>query len=349
MTDGEVFLEAPSAVHYSDQDSTLFSDGVSYRDSLTVLTAERAIYLSENNIAHFASRVELSQEDIRVFSDSMKYERDAEISHAWGRILIEQKDDSSATFMLADRMIRKAKVDSVQLVGNAMMASLDSTQSDTVFVIAGRFRLTERDSLNVMEASDSVVVSASGYAIRTDSLLSVRDSSDRQRNTLFGTPFTWLEDTQVSADSLTLTSAPAEPDSVFGFGSVFVASRESSSDRIQQLKSRLLVAVVENDSLRSLVMEQNAEALFFTRESDEDPITAVRASGDGAVFAFKKGDLSDVRFYTGVEGTYYAESQMDKLSNLAGYIWVPENKPDRDLISRSFWEEVELRRHSVVE
>ncbi|HAY35995.1 MAG TPA: hypothetical protein DCY57_03320 [Bacteroidetes bacterium] len=349
MSDGEAFLTAPSAVHFSEADSTTFDDGVSYRDSLTVLTAERAIYLSENNRAHFSSRVTLSQDQIQVYSDSLVYERDTERSWAWGRILVEQESDSSLVFMMADVMRRQAKVDSVQLTGNGLMATIDAAQKDTLYVSAERYWMHESDSLRTVIASDSVIVASSAYTTRTDSLVSKSGEADVKRSQLFGTPFIWLEDTQVTADSLTMLSTPSQPDSVFGFGEVFVATLESASERIQQIKAQRLVAVLDQDSLRSLKFEENAEALFYSRERDDDPLTAVRASADGAIFYFTGGEVDSLGFYDGIEGTYYSESQMDKLSNLAGYIWVPENKPDRDEMANVIWSEIELRRRHGLE
>jgi len=178
----------------------------------------------------------------------------------------------------------------------------------------------------------------------------------------------WLERTQVSADSLSYASVSGEkanaPDSVrtsaaqplkklipadslFGFGRVFVASEDSSSGRIQQISGRRMQAVLRNDSLRTLIMEENAEALFYMREFADDPLTAVAASGDGVVFEFEDGKPVNVGFYQDVKALYYAENLLDQVSNLSGFIWKPELMPDRAVLSREFWDEVHSRNRTA--
>ena len=346
MTDGTAQLRAPSATHYSKEDRTEFNSGVSYSDSLGTLTAERATYYSEFNTAHFYDQVTFKQDDVSVFADSLQYAREENISEAWGRVFIDQRTDTTSTQLLSDYLYRNAAIDSMSVIGHTRLVSIDLIKSDTLFVSSNRMVLVEDQDFDTVTASDSVLVSSPNYSLRGDSLRTQNWDGGRRESRIFGSPLAWLEETQVSADSLFFKTASAGPDSLLGFGAVFVASRDSVSGRIQQLNGRRLTALMQSDSLRSLILEENAEALFYTRERSEDPLTAVRASSDGVVFHFEGGEPSEVRFYQDVEATYYAENMLEQLANLSGYRWSPELMPDRALLSSLFWAEVQSRRRS---
>ncbi|MDA1029572.1 MAG: hypothetical protein O3B41_11055 [Bacteroidetes bacterium] len=367
LSDGVAIIRAPSAVHYSEEDRTEFDSGVEYSDSLGVLHAPRAIYYSDINQARFFGGVLFSQDDIDVSADSVSYTRDTEISEAWGKVFAWQRADSASTFILTDYLFRDAKSDSMEVVGYVRLANVDLAEADTVFVIATAMSLVETDSLDSVIAQDSVIVSTKSYALRGDSLVTQNSSIGGRVSRIFGNPMAWLERTQVSADSLSYRSTSrkkpvdtpaidsarsdstqliAPADSLFGFGHVFVATEDSSSGRIQQISGRLMTAILKNDSLKTLIVEENAEALFYTREFDEDPLTAVSASGDGVVFYFEEGDPVSVGFYSDIKARYYAENLLNQLSNLSGYIWKPELMPDRAYLSQSFWNEVRSRQRT---
>jgi len=346
MTDGISILKSPFATHFSDEDRTEFENGVEYSDSSGVLTAKSAVYFTGPNEARFVGTVRFTQDDVSVFADSISYERDTDVSEAWGQVLVEQKTDTTATYIVSDYLYRNARVDSILVSGSPRLASIDLVDADTVLVSAERLVLFEQENITTVTAVDSVLVSASGYALRGDSLSTKEYADGGRTNSVYGTPMAWLERTQVSADSLIFKSQSPHPDSLFGYGSVFVASEDSSSGRIQQLKGRRMKAVLVQDTLRILILEQNAEALFYTRESADDPLTAVRASADGVTFYFEDGEPSDVRFYQGVEGTSYSENLLDKVANLSGYAWNPELMPDRAVLSGGFWTEVHVRSQS---
>ncbi len=343
LSDGEVVLRSPNAIHYSDEDRTVFDEGVQYTDSLTVLFADRAVYRTDANIAVFSRNVRLVQDDLTLYADSVRYRREERQASAWGDIIVirSKLGESKQTYLLGERLYRDAAADSIFVGGGAKMAVIEPADADTLYVSAESLYLQGEDSLI---ATDSVLVSTSSYTVTGDSLSTTTDGDDNQRTSVRGSPIAWLTDTQLISDSLDLISS-AEVDSIFGIGNVFVASRDSLSGRIQQLKGQHLTLVTRQVSLRSMLIEESAESVFFLEREEGGELAAYRGSGDGMRFDFVRGMLNDVAFYTGVEGTYYPEHLFDRLSNLAGYIWEPDQQPDRDAIASEFWNEIDRRMH----
>jgi len=337
MTDGSVQLRSPSATHYSDDDLTQFEEGVEYSDSTTVLVADQAVYRSETNQAEFSQHVVLKQEGLTMQADSLSYFRDQEISRAWGGILVTRIDslDSSLTHILADSLFRDAARDSIAVSGRARMAMIDPEEADTVFVSARRIVLQKDDQ---MTATDSVIVSSTTYDIMGDSLHTYEGPDGFRVSEIRGNPMAWVEQSQIVAGYLKLVAA-SEADSLFGEQEVFVATMDSVTARVNQLKGENLKITIVQDSVRTIQVEGNAEAVMFFQQEEGGDTVGFRGSGDGMTFDFQSGAIDRVGFYEGVEGTYYAGHLLDQLLNLAGYIYEPDTRPSRFEMAFNFWSE----------
>ncbi len=336
LTDGSVVLRAPSATYFSNEERTAFVDGVTYEDSAATLVAQQAVYMSKENRATFSQQVVLTQEDMTVNADSVVHLRESGESWAWGHIaaLRASMEDSIRVFMVADSLFRDAGRDLVVVSGSARLARLDDAAQDSVFMVASRFTIRPDGS---MTAVDSVVVSAPSYDLRADSLTTQDSSNDRTEARIFGQPMAWVQDTQMRSDDLRITSG-ALADSIFGVGNVFVATPDSMSGRTNQLRGQTLIAVMVADSLRSLAISDNAEAVFFFESEENGGSVGAKASGDGMTFTFTAGALDRVAFYEGVEGTYYSGALLDQLANLPGFIFTPEDRPNRRRTGAQFWD-----------
>ena len=335
MTDGEVTLLASFARYFSEQEITVFEEGVAYEDSASVLTADWARYLSEENRAEFARNVKLTQEGMVLLADSVVHLRESEESRAWGRVAADRfaVSDSSRTLILADSLYRNASSDSVRVSGSARLLQMDQAASDTLILHAATIHVLDEGTL---AASDSVLVAASGYALRADSLNSHDTASGHKQSRLSGSPVAWVEDTQVVADGMDLSDG-GRFDTLRAAGNVFVATPDSLSGRVNQLKGHQLLVIMEADSLRLLDIRGQARAvLFMESENDGSPV-GFGGSGDGLRFSFLNGELNRVAFYTGVEGTYYADNLLEQLSNLPGFIFSPEDRPRRQKLIADFW------------
>jgi len=335
MSDGEVLLRSPSATHYSDNDLTIFTEGVAYADTSTALTAEGARYYSEDNRAEFSGSVRLEQERLVLHADSLSYLRDEELSRAWGNILVSRvnTEDSLQTHILAKTLYRDSSRDSIFVSGNARMALINPQEQDTVYVRAESITITDRDQ---MLAVDSVHVSSETYDILGDSLSTWQTEAGFQRSEVRGSPMAWVENSQIKATYLLLAEA-SDADSLLGEGDVFVSTLDSATERINQLKGEHLKITMVQDSIRAIQIEENAEAVLYFEQEEGGETAGLRGSGDGMNFTFDGGALERFAFYEGVETTYYAGHLLDQLSNLAGYIHAPEDRPSRDERAADFW------------
>lgn len=356
ITDGRMILTAPQATFYREEKRTVFNEGVLYEDSTTVLKSRSGAYWSDRALAQFSSNVQLWQTRLYVEADSVTYWRDDEVTRARGRVYIErtgndesrqstQRDirarpdttrairgESDITFVFGDAVYHNAQLDSSLVTGSVFMLQIkrDSTGvADSLFVRAEQMTILLFGGSKRMIAVRSVDVVQGSLSVIGDSLVyDRRDSSGNEEVTtqMFGSPMAWLKQMQISSDSLWLTGLNGGIDSLRATGNVFVAEYDTMLNRIQQLKGRSLVGLFDHDTLRTMTVAPNAEALYYV-EAEGDEQAAVRSSADRIVFTFDAGSVVDVRSYDGVAGTFFRSSIVDQAEDLGGFVWSPERRP----------------------
>lgn len=159
---------------------------------------------------------------------------------------------------------------------------------------------------------------------RTDAELPLEDTR------LFRAPVTWFGRSQVWGDSIRVRSRRRRIDTVSVRGRAFAAQRDSTLDRIQQLKGKDLTAYFRANSLRRLVAAPNARAIRFLKTEQGALKGAARVSGDRIVLHFRDGDVHRTSVLGGVESTYYRTAEtVPNLFHLDGFQWTPERTPTK--------------------
>jgi len=362
MSDGSVILQSTSATYYADEKRTVFDSRVQYADSSTVLTSDSGTYLSDEAQANFYGGTHLRQKDLYLEADSINYARETDIMLAGGNVFVERTDEevdslttkrsnwfgaggeilgfsdtSDRSILFSDHIYYDGAVDSSWISGNVFLLRLqaDSTATDSLMVKSRAMILTRGEEGDQVIAIDSVIVSENNFSVIGDSLVYDRlivGDVERIESRMFGSPISWLNDSQINSDSLRIWGSEGAIDSLRATGGVFVASRDTSVEHIQQLKGRTLSAYFEEDSIRTMTVRPNAEALYYIEPSPDDSVVAVRTSADQIDFTFEHGAVVNVNAISGVEGTLYPDNLLDQVQDLADFAWTPERRPSRVLL-----------------
>lgn len=333
LGDGEVVVTAPEGdfdvrAHRAD-----FRAGVRLVDSVSVLTSQTGVYWTEEKRAEFAGSVRLDSEDSDVLADSLRYWRDGQRSDARGNVLIVRPAEDGATYIFSDSALNDDSLGTGQASGSVLIARMrvDSTGAaqDTLFIRSERVYSERLEGSDRLAARGSVSVWNGKLAAVADSVhhVSTQESGPTESR-LFGDPFLWVDRSQVSGDTIRVVGRGSSIDSLLVAGSAFVAQEDSVLLRLQQLKGRRLVGLFEADSLRSLQVAPNAEAVYFNKTDENELGGALQVSADRIRFQFAGGEISDLRIYTGIDGTYYPVGQIPDGLKLDGLRWRPEARPD---------------------
>ena len=358
MTDGAVSLRSASAVYYTDEKRTEFDTGVQYADSLTLLTARRGVYWSDDARANFSGDVRLRQNDLYVEADSVNYSREADVFFAEGNVVVDRLDGEPAeidraswmsasneiigfldadarSLLFSDSVRHDGKVDSSWVFGRVFLLRTRNGASgrDSLMVMAQSMILSRSTEGDNVIARDSVSVVEKNFSVLGDSLVYDRlgrDQDERFESRMFGKPIAWLADSQITADSLQVWGRASANDSLLASGNVFVASLDTTINKIQQLKGRSLNAYFESDTLKTMKVSPNAEALYYIEPDPGEPTVAIHSTADRIEFTFEEGAIMDVHAVSGVQGTFYPENLIDQVQDLAGYAWEPDRRPKRE-------------------
>ena len=370
-------LTAPAG-HYSTRDKLAEFEGpVELRDSTAVLTSQFGTYDTRAEKVVFSGEVRLLRRGVRIEADSLVYYRRTEVSAASGRVVLERfglerfgdaedgqnggiaPDSTQRSILFGafgehDAQNETSRVEG-DLTGNPLLVQLrrDSTgATDTTLVRARRFEAVQVDSLadryTFITAVGEVRMAGPHLSAVADSARFERvepaDSTSgpvRDRLSFFGEerPSVWFEDAQVSGDTLFAFAVGESIEYMDIYGNAFAAQLDTTLGRVRQIRGLRMRAVFEGDSLRTLSVWPDAEAIHFRATSDGLLDGADRLTADSLAFRFGGGRLKEVFGLRNVEGITYGPEIIPEPFRLPGYTFTPERRPNRaQLLPENGWE-----------
>ena len=348
LTDGDLSVRAPSGRYFTEEKRSVFQEGVTLVDSASTLTSNAGEYFSDAERAEFYSDVRFEDANTYLEADSVTYFRSTGNTIARSRVFIRRKggdasaasaDTTTRTFLFGD-FARNEKTDNESRVrGNALLIQIraDSVgaSEDTLLVRAHRLRSSEVDSLRRLIAIDSVRIWQQDIAATADSVVYDRiaqgDTLQREETRLYERPISWFEGSQVSGDTIRVKAQGRSVDTVHVYGSAFAAQRDTTLDKINQLKGRSMTAYFRNDSLRRINTAPNAQTIRFMKNDEGELDGAFKASADQIIMWFQAGAIRRVGVYRGVKSDVYGRElgPIPEPFQLEGFRWVPEQQPTK--------------------
>jgi hypothetical protein len=122
---------------------------------------------------------------------------------------------------------------------------------------------------------------------------------------------------------------------VYVRGAAFAAQRDTTVDRIRQLKGENITAVFRRNSLRKILARPNGQSIYFSASDDGTLNGATQASADAVTLRFAAEDLKRITFDGGVEGqAYHKKKYIPDPFRLEGFQWTPDRRPTRRRLLR---------------
>lgn len=347
LTDGEVVVIAPSGNYDTNRKHAVFAQGVTLIDSTTTLRSLTGQYWSDERRADFAGDVRLDEDRSVLRADSITYHRDDEISFARGNVDVlhfeEDADGPGATrtHLYGATAFNDNRAGLSRMSGNPLLVQIrnDSLGSpaDTLLMRALELESLRSDTLDRLIGTREVRVWQERLAAVGDSLVYERrpgevEEDDNEEARFYGLPIAWMDDMQVSGDTLRVTSRGGAIDTLLVRSNSFVAQYDSALAEINQIKGRNLTALFIDDTLRTMRTGPQAHAIYLLK-TDEDALRGgVRATGDEIVFVFEEGELHRVTISSGTEGEYFPADLLPEPFQLDGFNWQPERRPEKDVL-----------------
>lgn len=234
-----------------------------------------------------------------------------------------------------------------------LRADRDGRAADTTLARAPRLdaarAVAGADTLQVLTAAGGARLWQRRLATVADSLHFARTPAatgrpprDHLRLRGVARPRVWADGSQLTGDSLDASAVAEALDSLLVVGAAFAARVDSTVGRLQQIAGGRMLARFRDDSLRTLSVWPNAEALAFRATPDGRLAGAEQLSADSLAFRFVGGEIREVAGVGGVEGTSFGPTVVPAGVRLPGYAYDPADAPRPDALLDG-WEAAWLR------
>jgi len=146
----------------------------------------------------------------------------------------------------------------------------------------------------------------------------------------FVNPMMWTEGSQLSGDTIYMQLKHKKLDNMRMFPHAFMVNIEKTdSTHFNQVGGKRMRGYFRNDKLYHMIIEGNAESIYFSRDSGKNTISGMQRSLSSSIGAyFKDNKVTNMTFYTKPENRYGPLKKFkDDEKLLKGFIWKPKLRP----------------------
>jgi lipopolysaccharide export system protein LptA len=258
---------------------------------------------------------------------------------AKGKVVMTAKEDNLLIF--GDDSFYDKKTGISKVYGNAYVAQVDD-ELDTLFIGA--------DTLVSIENKDPKKKRLLAYhhvKIFKKDLQGVADSlvymSADSTIYFYTDPILWSSGNQMTADSIRIRLKNKNIDRLYMVGNSFVASTDSLKN-FNQIKGRNMTTTFKGSSINNVLVEGNAESIYYVLEERELDLDSMRAKltitmGMNKMICskmriiFKDGKVNTANAYVKPDAQFIPPQEIKEADRkLKGFVWREEERPTRDQV-----------------
>jgi len=320
----------------TNPDNTLFTDSLNYNSKsetmrwegpseffsdTNYISCSRGYYDSKHRISSFSKNVYMQAKQQYLLADSLNYNQEAKFSEAFRNI--ELKDTVENMIIRGDHLVYDENKNRFQINLNVMFILADA--KDSLFLHADTLVSTRGADANSrrIQAFRKVQFFRNDFQGRCDSLdYLVRDSIVR----LFRDPLAWMDNNQISADTLGIAMGKKSIDRMEMISNGFLITRQDSN-KFDQIKGKKIIGHFKDDKLNFVEVSGNGESLFYPKEGT-DYIGQNKAVSSNIHIYLKEGKVDKIGFLSDPDSKLIPLKQLkDKDYYLEGFKWSGDKRP----------------------
>jgi hypothetical protein len=197
--------------------------------------------------------------------------------------------------------------DSLFLHADTLFVRLDTTNSITHVLSYYHSKFFKKD---MQGACDSIAFTMSDSTLK-----------------MYVMPVLWSDANQLTADSIWFFMRENNIDSMILYGNGFIISKDTT-DAYNQVKGRLITAYFVDNAIRKIVVNGNAESLYYIRNDDKSLIGIDKAVAALLYILIENNEFKSVTYINGSTATTYPEKEIAKPDlTLKGFKLQTHKKP----------------------
>lgn len=305
-------------------------------DEKGMLVADFGIYFSDIDSASFRGNIQLMDSLKYIEADSLNTNREKDLFELKGHTFIKDNEENviiSGDYVFTDSTGYRF------ISGKSNLLQFDPESQDTSYMLAqiithipeGKYYKTVADSNVIIWSKD--FSSRSLFAVYQDSL---------EQFLLTHQAKAWHKQIQLSAENILITMLDDTVRSLSAWPQPFAVSQDSTTGRLNQMKSDSIFASFISGDLKTLDLYKNAQLLYFIKDEDEKNDGAMELIANKLRIYFEDGDASDFKAWQAIKSYFKEEIPGIELTQLSGIIWTPEIKPNHPQTPKPRFLEINL-------
>lgn len=330
----DVVLINPDQETYSDtliyntvNETAYFKGPTVIRSKEGLLYCEDGWYDTKNGLSKLVKKPTINQKSQFLSSDSIMFDNTKNIGHAYGRVQIL---DTSMRVLIKGTIGEMWKTRGMAYVTDSATAISYDPSGDSLFISADTLWLffDKNQKTKKILAYYNVRFFKNDMQGKCDSLAySMQDSTIR----LYYEPVLWSEKNQLTSDSMNIAIVNNQPDSLIMYNTAFIVMQDTT-DSFNQIKGRDMVGYFSGNKLKSIVVDGNAQTIFYLRDNNNYLIGINKAESSTMQIRLENGKVKTVSYNEDAkETTFPPEKFPAEGKKLKGFNWFEDLRPKNKL------------------
>lgn len=303
---------------------------------------EKGFYDTENKIGYALKKARIDYDERIIEGDSLFFDNNTNFASATNNIKVTDTINRSIVKGHYAEVYRGEEKDSLFITKRALAITLQ--EKDSIYMHADRLTVTGKPDHRIIRAFYNARIYKSDISAKADSIHTDQKTGLTQLINLdrfapsdaFSTkrkPILWNIENQMTGDTIHLISNPETEklDSLLVFNNAFIISKDTISENAyNQINGMRLTGWFNNENtLRKVDIDKNAQSIFYTRNELQELIGIDKAKSGSISILFDNGDIEEYSRFNEIDGKMYPETQYPENEKfLKGFDWREEERPN---------------------
>lgn len=286
---------------------------------------ENGWYDTHKEVSQFNRNAFIVNKSQKLSADSIYYDRASGFGKAFRNV--ELVDTTEKIILRGHKSFYNQKEGKGMMTKDAVLIQISEKQStfDSLYMHADTIFL-DMDSTKkhrIFRAWKHVKIFKSDLQGKCDSLISsMKDSVIN----LYSNPVIWAEESQLSAEKISIYSVKNKINKIHLQNSAFIISKEDN-DKFNQIKGKQITGFLKNNQLSKIDIKGNGQSIYYAKD-DKEYIGANKAECTDMTIFRKDKKFDRIMFFTKPTATLYPVGQLTpETSRLKDFVWHEKHRP----------------------
>ncbi len=302
---------------------------------------EKGFYDTENKIGYALKKARIDYDERIIEGDSLFFNNNTNFASATNNIKVTDTINNSVVKGHYAEVYRGEEKDSLFITKRALAITVQ--ENDSIYMHADKLTVTGKPDHRIIKAFYNAKIYKSDISAKSDSIhadqktgLTQLINIDRfSQSDAFSTkrkPILWNIENQMTGDTIHLISNPETEklDSLLVYDNAFIISKDTISENgYNQINGmRLTGWFNDENTLRKVDIDKNAQSIFYTRNELQELIGIDKAKSGRISILFDNGDIEEYSRFNQIDGKLYPESEFPENEKvLKGFDWREDERP----------------------